>query len=158
MEQQDPDRSRRRNSLLAAIEVFRDIDPGMTLNNLVVFLYAAENQGLNVSELAAVTNLYKATASRCARALVAPGAPGALPPYLGLIEVRRGGPAKNSKTLTLTRAGLELCEILDRHIGDPVLIDPVSGTSAPQRVQASIASSKSHSAESSDTLGASVCG
>lgn len=118
-----PGAARRRSTVLAAVETFLQMDPGITLNSVLVFLYVAENQGLNLSELAAVSRLRKPTASRSIRALAARGAPGARPPYLGLIQVRTGGIARNSKTITLTPAGLDLCRTLERHIGERIFID-----------------------------------
>lgn len=116
--------SRRRSTILAAVETFMSIDPGITLNSVLVFLYVAENQGLTISELAAVSGLQKPTASRCVRSLAERGSPDALPPYLGLIGVRRGGLARNSKTLSLSPAGMDLCQRLERHIGDQIFIEP----------------------------------
>lgn len=114
--------SRRRSTILAAVETFISIDPGITLNSVLVFLYVAENQGLTISELAAVSGLQKPTASRCIRSLAERGSPDSLPPYLGLICVRRGGLAKNSKTLSLSRSGFDLCQRLERHIEGRIFI------------------------------------
>jgi DNA-binding MarR family transcriptional regulator len=115
---------RRRNSILGALETLRTVDPGITLNNLLVFLYVAENEGLNVSELAIVCGLNKPTASRAARAMASRGEAGALPPYLGLVRLGREGPAKNSRTLRLTAAGEVLCARLEQLIVDAVPIRP----------------------------------
>lgn len=115
--------SRRRSTILAAVDTFMSIDPGITLNSILVFLYVAENQGLTISELAAVSGLQKPTASRCIRSLAERGSPDALPPYLGLIRVRRGDLARNSKTLSLSPAGVDLCQRLERHIGERIFIE-----------------------------------
>jgi len=116
--------ARRRNSILGALEILRALDPGITINNLIVLLYVAENQGLNVSELAAICGLNKPTASRAVRALASVGEAGALPPHLGLVKLCRDGPAKNSRTLRLTPAGERLCARLERLIDDAVPINP----------------------------------
>src|SRR6478672_2194278 len=123
---QTPARSRRRNTVLSALETFRLIDPAVTLNSLVVFLYVAENEGLCVTELAQVSGLSKPTASRCVRSLAPPGSRWALPPALGLVEVCREGPSTNSKTLRLTVAGRALCARLERHIAEqrPIHAEP----------------------------------
>lgn len=116
--------ARRRNSILAALETLRALDPNITVNNLIAFLYVAENPGLNVSELAAICGLNKPTASRAVRALASAEEPGALPPYLGLVRLCRDGPAKNSRTLRLTEAGDALCGRLERLIDAAVPINP----------------------------------
>ena len=116
--------ARRRNTVLAALETFRSLDPGVTINNMLVLLYVAENQGLNVTELAAICGLNTPTASRTVRALASPGERGALPPYLGLIKLCRDGPAKNSRTLRLTPAGEAVCARLERLIADASPIVP----------------------------------
>ena len=121
----DPNRlagARRRNSMLAALEIFREIDPGLTLNNIVVFLYVAENEGLNISELAAVAGLSTPTASRSARSLAPEGDRLALPPYLGLIRWCGDGPARSIRTLRLSPEGEDLRDQLERRIADAVPI------------------------------------
>src|SRR5215217_4375573 len=92
---------RRRSTILAAIEAFRRLDRGISLTNVLVFLYVAENEGLSVSELALASQLTSSTASRSVRSLGRRGARGALPPYLGLVELCATGPARNSRTLRL---------------------------------------------------------
>ena len=93
---------RRRNALLEALEVFRDIYPGVTIGNMIAFLYVCENEGLTILDLAQVTGFYLATASRTARAFLEPGAEGALSPELGLIEIV---PSPRGKTIHLTETG-----------------------------------------------------
>ena len=134
--------ARRRDTILAALETFRGIDPCLTVNNIVVFLYVAENEGLSVTELAAAAALNGPTASRSARSLASRGERWALPPYVGLLKLSNEGPAKNARTLRLTRAGQDLRDKLDRHILDAVQIcsepDPLA-TSPVDALGASIA-------------------
>ena len=60
---------RERDSLLAALELFRELDTPQSTNALALFLYVCENEGVNMSELAYVSRLHVATAARLARAL-----------------------------------------------------------------------------------------
>lgn len=120
-------RTRRRNAVLAAIETARAQDVGLTLTNLLVLLYVAENEGLSISELALVCGFNKPTASRAARSLGSRTDRGALPPYLGLVRLCSDGPTKNSRTLRLTAAGQALCERIDGHIIEAVPIYDRSG-------------------------------
>lgn len=114
--------SRRRDTVLAAVETFRALDMGMNMSNILVFLYVAENEGISVTELATISGLKKPTASRSVRALTPRGSRCALPPYLGLVELCAQGPARNSKTMWLTQKGRDLCARIDRLIADPVRI------------------------------------
>lgn len=112
--------TRRRDTVLAAIETFRSLDPGITVANIVLFLYVAENEGISVTELASAGGFKKPTASRSIRSLASKGSRWALPPFLGLVEVGAQGPARNSKTIRLTPHGKALCERLDQLISNPV--------------------------------------
>jgi DNA-binding MarR family transcriptional regulator len=97
---------RRRNALLEALEVFRDIYPGVTIGNMIAFLYVCENEGLTILDLAQVTGFYLATASRTVRAFLEPGAEGVLSPELGLVEI---APSPRGKTIHLTATGRRFC-------------------------------------------------
>ncbi len=108
-----PPQTRRRNALLEALELFRGADPNTRLSTVLAFLYLCENEGFCVSELAAAADMTLATASRAARSLTAPDAPGALPPALGLAEVR---PLGKVRALYLTAAGRALRDRLDQTI------------------------------------------
>ena len=114
---------RRRDSILAAMELFRDVDPGITITGVVTFLYVCENEGITMTELASVSGLRTATASRSIRALGVPGARGSLPPALGLVDVRNFGPHLNSRTLFLTESGRALKDRLNGFIRSAVTID-----------------------------------
>lgn len=108
-----PPPARRRNALLEALELFRGKDANTRLSTVVAFLYLCENEGFCVSELAAAADMTLATASRAARSLTAPDAPGALPPALGLAELR---PRGKVRALHLTEAGRALRDRLDQTI------------------------------------------
>jgi hypothetical protein len=46
---------RPRDSLLEALSFFKEIAPGVTVNEIITFLYTCENEGLSVQELAYVS-------------------------------------------------------------------------------------------------------
>ena len=115
--------ARRRNTVLATLEIFRGLDVGITTNNIVTFLYLCENEGISVTELAALAGLNPATASRSIRSLAAPGARWSLPPHLGLIEVLSYGASRNSKTLRLTPLGVEARDRINALIQQGVRIE-----------------------------------
>lgn len=114
--------ARRRNSLLQALEAFRAMDPGLVITDLVVFLYVCENEGLNVKELAQVSRLTEATASRRARALGEPDAPGAMAPSVGLVEAFQGDDGR-ARLIYLTERGRQVRDQLQQVIGaaDPIV-------------------------------------
>ncbi len=60
---------RERNTLLAALELFRDLDIPRGLTTLTMFLYVCENEGLNVSELAHICCLDVASTARIVKVL-----------------------------------------------------------------------------------------
>ena len=96
---------RQRNALLESLELFRDVYPGITIGNMIAFLYTCENEGLTILDLAQVTGFYLATASRTIRAFLEPEADGVLSPELGLVEITQ---SPRGKTLHLTEAGRRL--------------------------------------------------
>ena len=88
----------------------------MSVSHVVALLYIAENEGLNVTELADVCRTTTATASRTARALMQEGAMDALPPFFGLVEARANPDDSKGRILFLTGAGRVLCDELDEII------------------------------------------
>lgn len=119
-----PPSPRKRDSLLAGLETFRRLHPGVTVNEAIVFLYVCENEGLTVSELAFIAGLNSATASRVVRSLTPPGSAGALPPSLNLVELRVTGPKRNSKSAYLTEGGRALRDRLNAIILSSIPILP----------------------------------
>ncbi len=115
--------ARRRNTLLACLERCRREVRPMSLSHLLAFLYIAENQGLNVTELADICRTTTATASRTARAMLVEGAMDALQPFFGLVEARPNPADVKGRVLFLTPAGRKLREELDALIADAIPID-----------------------------------
>lgn len=109
---------RRRNSCLQALEEFRTLSDSVTLKHVVAFLYVCENEGINLRELAQVGGFTDSTASRTARALASPGAAGALPPALGLMDLRIDLRDDRSRTLHLTETGRRLRDRIDGVIAE----------------------------------------
>lgn len=110
---------RRRNAVLDVLELFQDAGASGRLGTLIAFLYLCENEGLCISELAAVAGMNMAAASRAARSLAGPGDAGALPPMLGLVELR---PRGRVRALYLTEAGNLLRDRIDSRIRRAVTI------------------------------------
>jgi DNA-binding MarR family transcriptional regulator len=94
----------------------------MSLSHVVVFLYIAENQGLNVTELADICRTTTATASRTARSLMEEGAMDALPPYFGLVEAHPNPQDSKGRVLFLTDTGRRLRDEMDEIIRKAVTI------------------------------------
>jgi len=120
--QSGPEVMRRRNSGLDIMERLRAQGEGMTFNAMLVFMYVAENEGVNVTDLARMCRMTDATASRSARALVAPGAQAALPPSLGLLELRQDPYDGRGRMLYLTSLGAQLSIEIDASIRSAVTI------------------------------------
>ena len=109
--------ARRRNSFLQLLEYFRTLDSEIVVNDILVFLYVCENEGLNVRELADLARLTEATASRRARALAGPDIAFAVAPSMGLIEIYQGEDARE-RLLYLSDKGREVAKVVNRLIGE----------------------------------------
>ena len=118
---------RQRNAVLEALEMFRVLHPGMTLGNMIAFMYTCENEGLTILDLAQVSGFYLATASRTIRAFSTPDADGAMSPALGLIEITQ---TPRGKTIHLTDAGRKLRAQLEDIIAESAPIQPSASRAA----------------------------
>lgn len=107
--------ARRRNSVLASLEVLLGARPDMTLTLCRVFLYVAENPGLSVVELACLCGFTEATASRSAGVLSG----GELP----LVQVAPSPIDGRSVAIRLTDAGVRLVKDVDRRIAAMITVD-----------------------------------
>jgi len=107
---------RRRNTILAGLELLRRRSPDLWVNNILTFLYASENEGLSVKELASVCRLSEATASRSIRSFAAPEATGALRPALGLVELVENPADGRGRLVFLTDEGRRVASELDQLI------------------------------------------
>jgi len=104
---------RPRDSLLEAILALKALDPRISVNEIVAFLYTCENEGLSVQELAYVAGLTQSTASCSLRALGRAGSDWAQPPALGLVDAFLNPHDSRSHVIHLTDLGRELRERLD---------------------------------------------
>lgn len=117
-------RIRRRNTVLAALEVLRRLHPSLSLTGVRVFLYVAENPGINVADLAQACQMTDATASRVARSLAGRNIERPLPPSLGLLEILSDAHDPRQRRLRVSGRGLALARRIDQLIGAKVPIDP----------------------------------
>lgn len=97
-------------AVLEALELFRDLDAFVSLNGIVAFLTLCEREGVSMKELAFLTRMSEATASRAVRTLEEPTAPTALAPGLGLVEIVRSSADGRSRVVHLTRHGRDIKE------------------------------------------------
>jgi DNA-binding MarR family transcriptional regulator len=118
-------RRRRRNSLLESLEIFRKQHPSFTLGMIVTFLYACENEGASVRDLAGLCGLADGTVSRNVRSLAPADEPGALPPCAGLLTLRDDPHDARLRLVHLTEAGRSLRARLDDIIRAAVRTDGV---------------------------------
>ena len=123
--------ARRRNSVLAALEQLRQLDPGLSLSDAVAFLYVCENEGVNVRELAQLTATMHSKASRTARRLAGRDCPHALWPSIGLIELRGNVHDGRSKTLHLSPLGMEVRRSIEALIAEAT---PIQSQAARARL------------------------
>jgi DNA-binding MarR family transcriptional regulator len=115
---------RTRNGLLQALHLFKAIDPRISVNEVIAFLYAAENEGLTVQEVARLARLTQSTASRSLRALGPKDSPWSQAPALGLLEAYLNPDDARSHVIQLSAKGRELRERLDAIIRQSVTISP----------------------------------
>lgn len=113
---------RPRNALLEALTFFRDMAPGITVNEMISFLYTCENEGLSVQELAYVSRMTEPTASRSIRTFGPAGAEWSRPPALGLVEAFLNPNDGRSRIIHLTAEGAAVRDRLDQIISSAILI------------------------------------
>ena len=104
---------RTRNAVLQALLAFRELDPRVSVNEAVAFLYVCENEGLTVQELAQVARFTQSTASRSLRALGPAGSEWSQAPALGLVEAFINPRDGRSHVIRLSETGRALRERLD---------------------------------------------
>ena len=115
---------RSRNAVLQALSLFKGLDPRVSVNEVIAFLYAAENEGLTVQDVADLAGMTQSTASRSLRALGPTDSPWSQAPALGLLEAYLNPTDGRSHVIHLTATGRALRERLDTIIGEAVQIAP----------------------------------
>jgi DNA-binding MarR family transcriptional regulator len=113
---------RPRDSLLEALSYFKEIAPGVTVNEIITFLYTCENEGLSVQELAYVARMTEPTASRSIRSFGPPGTDWARAPALGLVEAFLNPNDGRSRIIHLTEEGRAVRSRLDAVIRQAIAI------------------------------------
>jgi DNA-binding MarR family transcriptional regulator len=108
---------RQRDAVLAAVELLRQHIPECNMRQLLAFLYISENEGLNVTELAALLGTTRATSSRTASSLEGGGRN-----HASLIVSRPGELTAQSRSLSLSKQGRAVRERLDAIITTGVTI------------------------------------
>lgn len=96
---------REQNSVLACLECLRELHSDLSLIDVCVLILVAERPGVSVSEIESRLGVARLTVSRALRAFATEDFPNALPPALGLIELRRSPQNGRSLTAWLTSRG-----------------------------------------------------
>jgi DNA-binding MarR family transcriptional regulator len=107
---------RSRNAVLQALHAFKTLDPRISVNEVIAFLYAAENEGLSVQDVADLAGMTQSTASRSLRALGPAASPWSQPPAVGLVEAYLNPNDGRSHVIHLTPAGRDFRDRLDEII------------------------------------------
>jgi DNA-binding MarR family transcriptional regulator len=115
---------RTRNAILQALHLLKTLDARISVNEVIAFLYAAENDGLTVQEAAHISGLTQSTASRSLRTLGPADSDWSRAPALGLVEVHLNPDDARSHVIQLSARGREVCERLDRIIRQSATIEP----------------------------------
>ena len=121
---------RSRNAVLQALHLMKALDARVSVNEVIAFLYAAENEGLTVQDMADLAGMTQSTASRSLRAMGPPDSPWSQAPALGLLEAYLNPEDGRSHVIHLSEAGRALRERLDAIIRDAVPIVPERVTRA----------------------------
>src|SRR5215469_1226059 len=121
---------RRRDSILAAIEAFREESLPRSLTGLMLFLYICENEGLTVSELAHIARVHVAMAARIVKTMAGEAHETPLSPERVIFELRSAPDDRRLKLIHLTERGRAIRARLERLIADAVPIDPESARQA----------------------------
>ena len=121
---------RSRNALLQGLHLMKRLDPRISVNEAIAFLYVAENEGLTVQELADVAGFTQSTASRSLRALGPADSPWSQALSLGLVEPFLNPNDGRSHVVRLSARGCELRDRLDAIIRQAATIAPARMTFA----------------------------
>jgi DNA-binding MarR family transcriptional regulator len=121
---------RSRYSVLQGLALFKALDARVSVNEVIAFLYAAENEGLTVQDMADIAGMTQSTASRSLRALGPPDSPWSQAPALGLLEAYLNPDDARSHVIHLSPAGRDLRDRLDAIIRSAVQIAPEAARAA----------------------------
>jgi hypothetical protein len=125
---------RRRDTILAALEAFREENLPRSLSALMLFLYICENEGLTVSELAFVSRTPVAMAARIVKMLAGETPDALLTPDCAIFEYRTSAKDKRLKFVYLAQRGRLICDRLERLIEDAAPIRTRKAEAATARL------------------------
>jgi len=114
---------RRRNAILAALELLRSRHVNLTISDVLV--YAAVARGLReLGEIARETGLSKETVSRCARSMLSQRSAHHLPPSADLLAMEISPRNNRTRLFSLNDQGRLLLTAINRLIGeaDPIRV------------------------------------
>jgi DNA-binding MarR family transcriptional regulator len=112
---------RRRNAILAALELLRSRHVNLTISDVLVF--AAVARGLReLGEIARETGLSKETVSRCARSMLSQRSAHHLPPSADLLAMEISPRNNRTRLFSLNDQGRMLLAAISRLIADA---DPI---------------------------------
>lgn len=119
---------RRRNAILQALALLKALEPRISVNEVIAFLYAAENEGLTVQEMSIVSGLTQSTASRSLRSLGSKESSWSMAPALGLLEAYLNPSDARSHVIHLSVRGREVRDRIDAIIrqGATIALDETS--------------------------------
>ena len=115
---------RRRDTILAALEMYREGCGPRNLTSLMQFLYVSENEGLNVSELAHVSRTSVSVTARTVRVLAGELRGARLPVNQCIFELRGVDDDKRLRFVHLTDYGQAMRQRFDGLISDAIPIVP----------------------------------
>ena len=123
---------RDRDSLLAALELFRSIEVPRSLTTLILFLYVCENEGLNVSELALAGGIQVAGAARLVKTLAGLVPEEPVAPEAVLFELKSTPVDRRLRFVHLSSRGRALRDQLDALIARATPISPITAPLAAE--------------------------
>ena len=130
---------RRRNSILAALELLRSRHANLTTSDVLVF--AAVARGCNeLGRIAGETGLSKETVSRCARSMLSARSAHHLPPAADLMAVEISRRNNRTRIFSLNEHGLALLAEIDRLIldADPIHVGKDADVELARRGEAEL--------------------
>ncbi|HEY3811609.1 MAG TPA: hypothetical protein VGL66_00160 [Caulobacteraceae bacterium] len=121
--------ARQRDTILAALEIFMDEGFPRSLTTFTLFLYASENEGLTVSELAHVSSVQVSMAARVVKTLAGQAEDFPIGDAGAIFELRSAKDDKRLKFVFLTPRGQALRDRLDGLIAAAV---PIAASRPPE--------------------------
>lgn len=113
---------RRRNSVLAALELFRTLELPRGFNAMLLFLYVCENEGANVSEIAQVAHMDVPGAARLIKVMAGLVPEEPIAPDKVVFELRASPRDKRVRFVHLTDHGMRVRDTVEAMIADAVPI------------------------------------